>query len=78
MHNHACHIFSIHDLDLFGRSPELYITQNPLVFAWVPAVAIFFNDPDGHLLEYIGILDGASKPENGIITYAQWKELEGK
>ena len=53
-------------------------TQNPLVFAWVPAVAIFFNDPDGHLLEFIGILDGASKPENGIITHAQWKELEGK
>ncbi|MGB0839180.1 MAG: hypothetical protein ACPGXL_03510, partial [Chitinophagales bacterium] len=53
-------------------------TEQPMVFAWVPAIAIYFSDPDGHPLEFIGILDGDSKPENGIISYERWLELEQK
>jgi lactoylglutathione lyase len=52
-------------------------TERPMVFAWMPAVSIYFDDPDKHTLEFIGILNGKSKPENGIITYQKWKELEG-
>ncbi len=48
----------------------------PLVFAWMPAIAIYFEDPDGHYLEFIGILKGESKPENGILTYEKWLEME--
>ena len=51
-------------------------TDRPMVFAWMPAIAIYFDDPDGHSLEFIGILDGKGKPENGIITYERWLELE--
>ena len=51
-------------------------TDRPMVFAWMPAIAIYFDDPDGHSLEFIGILDGKGKPENGIITYEHWLELE--
>ena len=51
-------------------------TEKPMVFAWMPAVAIYFNDPDGHSLEFIGILDGKGKSEYGIITYEKWLELE--
>jgi catechol 2,3-dioxygenase-like lactoylglutathione lyase family enzyme len=51
-------------------------TEQPMVFAWVPAIPIYFNDPDGHSLEFIGILDGKSKPENGILSYDKWRELE--
>jgi catechol 2,3-dioxygenase-like lactoylglutathione lyase family enzyme len=51
-------------------------TERPMVFSWMPAISIYFEDPDGHSLEYIGILDGEPKPENGIITYEKWKELE--
>jgi len=47
-----------------------------MVFAWIPAISIYFNDPDGHSLEFIGVLDGKSKPENGIISYKKWKELK--
>ncbi|NAS11469.1 VOC family protein [Poritiphilus flavus] len=53
-------------------------TERPMVFAWMPAIAIYFDDPDGHVLEFIGILEGESKPENGIISYEQWKELESQ
>ena len=51
-------------------------TDRPMVFAWMPAIAIYFDDPDGHSLEFIGTLDGKGKPENGIITYERWLELE--
>lgn len=51
-------------------------TDRPMVFAWMPAIAIYFDDPDGHLLEFIGILEGKGKPENGIISYDRWLALE--
>jgi len=49
--------------------------QRPMVFAWMPAISIYFEDPDGHLLEFIGILEGESKPEKGVITYDEWNNL---
>lgn len=51
-------------------------TDRPMVFAWMPAIAIYFNDPDGHALEFIGLLDGKGRPENGILTYERWQEIE--
>ena len=51
-------------------------TDRPMVFAWMPAIAIYFDDPDGHSLEFIGILEGKGKAENGIISYERWLELE--
>lgn len=51
-------------------------TERPMVFAWMPAISIYFDDPDGHSLEFIGILKGKSKPENGVISYEQWQALE--
>ena len=44
----------------------------PMVFAWMPAVAIYFNDPDGNVLEFIAILKGEAKPELGVISYEEW------
>ena len=50
--------------------------DRPMVFAWMPALAIYFNDPDGHALEFISVLDGEGKPENGVISYERWLEIE--
>lgn len=47
-----------------------------MVFAWMPAISIYFDDPDGHSLEFIGILNGKSKPENKIVSYEKWKASE--
>lgn len=47
-------------------------TEEPMVFAWMPALAIYFKDPDGHELEFISILPGKPKPELGVITYEEW------
>ncbi|MGN7783588.1 VOC family protein [Niabella sp. 22666] len=47
-------------------------SHQPMVFAWMPAIAIYFNDPDGHQLEFISVLEGEPKPELGVITYDNW------
>jgi len=46
--------------------------DEPMVFAWMPAVSIYFNDPDGNSLEFISMLDGEGKPELGVLSYADW------
>ena len=48
--------------------------ERPMVFAWMPAVAIYFEDPDGHSLEFIGMLSGESRPEDGVVSYEDWLE----
>ena len=49
--------------------------HKPMVFAWMPALAIYFNDPDGHALEFIAILEGEAKPELGVISYEDWLSM---
>jgi len=49
-------------------------TDRPMVFAWMPAVAIYFLDPDGHYLEYIGVLENEAKPDLGVVSYEEWLE----
>lgn len=46
--------------------------EKPMVFAWMPALAIYFNDPDGNQLEFISILEGEGKPELGALSYEEW------
>ena len=50
-----------------GLKPYNFLKDNttePMVFAWMPALAIYFNDPDGHSLEFISILEGACLVSN--------------
>lgn len=49
-------------------------STQPMVFAWMPALAIYFNDPDGNQLEFISILEGDGKPELGVLSYEEWLE----
>ena len=51
-------------------------TDQPMVFAWIPAIAIYFNDPDGNVLEFIAVLEGKSRPELGVISYEEWLKVE--
>ncbi len=52
--------------------------EKPMVFAWMPAIAIYFNDPDGHALEFIAILEGRPRPELGVIDYEEWLKIENE
>jgi lactoylglutathione lyase len=48
----------------------------PMVFAWIPAIAIYFRDPDNHELELIALLPGKPMPEAGVISYENWLALQ--
>ena len=47
-------------------------TDEPSAIGWMPAVAVYFHDPDGHLLEYLSILDEPARPELGIVPWSDW------
>ncbi|MFK7749448.1 MAG: VOC family protein, partial [Kordia sp.] len=53
-------------------------TKGPMVFVWMPAISIYFNDPDGHELEFIGVLEGKTKSntEKRVVTYKEWLKLK--
>ena len=39
----------------------------------MPAAAVYLRDPDGHLLEYLAMLDENPQPERGIIPWSEWQ-----
>jgi lactoylglutathione lyase len=47
-------------------------TDEPSVLGWMPAAAVYFRDPDGHLLEYLAMLAEKPRPEAGIVSYSDW------
>jgi len=50
-------------------------TKRPQVFGWMPAVAIYFDDPDGHSLEFIAMLPEPARPEVGVVSWETWQAL---
>ncbi len=55
-------------LDFHGQP-----TEEAVVIAWIPAVAIHCAYPDGHSLEFIGMLEADPAPELGIVPLSAWK-----
>jgi catechol 2,3-dioxygenase-like lactoylglutathione lyase family enzyme len=51
-------------------------TDVPSVFGWVPAASVYFDDPDGHILELIAKLPEPPRPEMGIISLLEWNHLK--
>jgi catechol 2,3-dioxygenase-like lactoylglutathione lyase family enzyme len=56
--------------NFFGKATDV-----PSVFGWMPAASIYFNDPDGHLLEFIAKLPGEPRPEIGVMSLDEWTVL---
>lgn len=54
-------------LSFFGTE-----TIEPSVIGWMPAAAVYFRDPDNHLIEYLAMLDGTPRPDLGIISWSEW------
>jgi lactoylglutathione lyase len=50
--------------------------EEPVVIGWMPAVSLYFTDPDGHLLEYLAILPQEPRPEAGVIRYSEWQAMQ--
>jgi len=52
-------------------------TGQPVVLCWMPAAAVYFRDPDGHLLEFLAMLPHAPRPELGILDWTRWQQRIG-
>ena len=90
-HRLSLHIaFKISVADVL-QSPELLLaagitpldfrgqpTDQAVVLAWMPAVSLYFRDPDGHLLEYIAMLSQEPQPELGVIPWSEWNAYGNK
>lgn len=51
-------------------------TERPMVFGWMPAVSIYFRDPDGHSLELIAMLPDAPRSDLGILSWEEWQKVK--
>lgn len=51
--------------------------HEPIVHGWMPAAAVFFKDPDGHLLELIAELSDAPRPNFIYRPLSEWRTLVG-
>ena len=56
-------------LGFFGEPVD-----EPVVIGWMPAVSLYFTDPDGHLLEYLAMLPDRPRPEVGVLAYGLWQQ----
>jgi len=55
-------------LSFFGKE-----SMEPSVIGWMPAAAIYFRDPDGHLIEYLTMLDDKERrPDREIVSWSEW------
>lgn len=62
-------------LEALGITPLSFFGERatePSVIGWMPAASLFFRDPDGHLLEYLAMLDENPRPDLGIVTWSRW------
>lgn len=66
-------------LKALGVSPLSFFgeeTDEPTVIGWMPAAAVYFRDPDGHLLEYLAMLDEGPRADLGIIPWSEWTQKQ--
>ena len=36
------------------------------------STAVYFRDPDGHLIEHITMLDKEPRPDLGVVSWSEW------
>lgn len=53
-------------------------TERCMVFGWMPAVAIYFRDPDEHSLEFIAMLPDPPRPDLGVVPWDEWESMHGR
>ncbi|NKX41672.1 VOC family protein [Rhodobacteraceae bacterium R_SAG2] len=48
-------------------------TEEPVVLGWMPALSVYFKDPDGHSIEILSYLNEEPDPAFGVAGFAQWE-----
>ncbi|GAB5437938.1 VOC family protein [Falsiruegeria mediterranea] len=44
----------------------------PVVIGWMPALSLYFKDPDGHSIEMLAVLPDTPDPEFGVQSHLAW------
>lgn len=52
--------------------------DEPIVIGWMPAVSVYFRDPDGNSLEYLSMLDANGDINDGILPLSEWIKRHGE
>jgi catechol 2,3-dioxygenase-like lactoylglutathione lyase family enzyme len=52
-------------------------TTTPSVFGFIPAASIYFDDPDGHVLELLAPIPGPPRPDLEAVSWADWMRSVG-
>tara|TARA_Y100000034_G_scaffold19800_1_gene22485 strand:- start:32878 stop:33198 length:321 start_codon:yes stop_codon:yes gene_type:complete len=76
--NESIDFLKSHNLNYWNFLQE--DNDQPMVFCWMSAVSIYFTDPDGHYLEFIGLLPGDVHPssEKRVVSYKDWLAMKEK
>jgi lactoylglutathione lyase len=52
-------------------------TTIPTVFGFIPAASIYFDDPDGHVLELLAPIPAPPRPDLIAVSWAEWTRAVG-
>lgn len=47
--------------------------DQPVVLGWMPALSVYFKDPDGHSIEMLHVLDEQADPGFGVGPLSAWQ-----
>ena len=67
-------VAALKDAEVTPRDFDRRPTEEPDVLAWMPAASLYFDDPDGNLLELIAMLPDEPRPELGVLRWSEWKK----
>jgi catechol 2,3-dioxygenase-like lactoylglutathione lyase family enzyme len=68
-------VAALRDAGLQPRSGGREPIDEPEVIPWVPAASVYFDDPDGHSLEYIAMLPEPPRPDLGRMPLSRWRAM---
>jgi catechol 2,3-dioxygenase-like lactoylglutathione lyase family enzyme len=68
-------VAALRDAGLQPRSGGRVPIDEPEVIPWVPAASVYFDDPDGHSLEYIAMLPDPPRPDLDRMPLSQWRAM---
>ncbi len=66
----------LREAGLTPRSGSGQPIQEPVVLCWMPAASVYFDDPDGHSLEFIAMLPERPRPELGMVPLSEWRTMQ--
>ncbi len=66
----SCNTLKFANIEPLGFNGEP--VEEPVVIGWMPAVSIYFKDPDGHSIEMLHLLDERADQSFGVQSYSAW------